>query len=234
LIFGLIFGMCAGLINSFFINKLGFMSFITTLGMSSIFSGLGIFISNNNNLPISNQSFWQIGTYNLFNFFPMPFVIMVIFTIIYGFILVKTRFGRSVLMCGGNRAAARLAGLNPQRISTILYMNCGAFAVLAGSVLAARMHHASPSALASSTLDGITASVLGGVSFGGGSGSITGMFIGVLLLTAFNNGLVVINVYSYWQLVSQGAVLIVALCLDFFSTKARTASMKKASMKKIA
>ena len=234
LLSGLMFGAVAGLVSSFFINRLGLMDFITTLSLSFMFNGLATYFSENNNVPIANQFFWQIGSYLLFGFIPMPFVIMLFFMIVYSFILNKTRLGRSILMCGGNSAAARLAGVNPKKIKTILYINCGLFSVLSGSVLAARMHNASPTALSSSTLDAITASVLGGVSFGGGGGSMSGLLIGVILLTLINNGLVVIDIYSYWQLVTQGAVLIVALCIDYLSTRARVSSMKKATMKNAA
>ena len=231
LLLGLLFGICAGAINSFFINKLNFMGFITTLGMASVYSGLALVFTKNNSIPISAQTFWQIGSFAVFGFFPMPFVIMVCLVLIYGFILTKTRFGRSVLMCGGNRAAARLAGLSPKRISTILYMNCGMLSTLAGAVYAARMHAASPSALSTGTIDAITSSVLGGVSFMGGGGSITGMFFGALLLNVFSNGLTVVGMDAYWQLVLQGAVLIVALCVDYYSSKAKAASLKKASIR---
>ena len=232
-ILGLVFGMCAGLINSFFINKLNFTAFIATLGMGSVYTGLGLVITKNTNMPISNQAFWQMGSYSLFDFFPMPFVIMVFVMIIYGFILAKTRFGRSVLMCGGNRAAARLAGLSPKKISTILYMNCGMLSALSGTILAARMHHSSPNAMTSASLDAITAAVLGGVSFMGGSGSIAGVFFGALLLNVFSNGLTVLNLASYLQLVSQGVILIIALSVDFYTTRARETSLKKASMKNV-
>ena len=232
LLIGLLFGMCAGLINSFFINVLNFPGFITTLALASMYGGVGLVITNGANIGINAMPFLSIGTGALFNFIPIPFVIMACITIIYGIILNKTRFGRSILMCGGNRAAARLAGLNPKKINTILYMNSGMLSALAGCVLAARMHFASPSALGSSTLDAITAAVLGGVSFLGGGGSISGIFLGIFLLTSFNNGLVVIDLDAYWQLVSQGAVLIIALGVDFFSTKARATAIKKASVKK--
>ena len=133
-------------------------------------------------------------------------------------------------MCGGNRSAARLAGLNPKKTTTILYMNIGMLSVFAGTLLASRMHSASHEALSSSAIDAITAAVLGGVSFMGGSGSILGLFLGALLLNAFSNGLVVIGMTPYWALVMQGMVLIIALSLDYYSTKARDASLKKARL----
>lgn len=234
IVVGVVFGTCTGLLNSFFINKLNFMGFISTLGMASVYTGLGLVISSNTNVPVSDESFLVLGTTSLFGFLPTPFIIMLCLLIIYGFILNKTRFGRSILMCGGNRTAARLAGLNPKRISTILYINCGILATIAGSVLAARMRSASPSALSSGALDAITASVLGGVSFMGGGGSMAGVFFGLLLLCMFNNGLLVIELSAYWQIVAQGMLLIIALCVDFYSAKARAVSLRKASMRKTA
>ena len=234
LLIGLLFGILTGAINSFFVNKLNFMGFISTLGMGSVYTGIVLVITMNSNVPISNQLFWQLGSYLVLGFFPAPFIIMLCLVVIYGVILAKTRFGRSVLMCGGNRSAARLAGLSPKRISTILYMNCGVLSTLAGAVLAARMHAASPNAMSSGSLDAITSAVLGGVSFMGGSGSITGMFFGALLLSAFRNGLVVIGMDAYWQLVLQGVVLIIALCVDYYSTRSRAIALKRVGAKKAA
>ena len=134
-------------------------------------------------------------------------------------------------MCGGNHSAARLAGLNPSKTATILYMNSGMLSTIAGALLASRMHSASHEALSSSAIDAITAAVLGGVSFMGGSGSISGLFFGTLLLNVFSNGLVVIGMTAYWQLVLQGLVLIIALSLDYYSTKARDASLNRARIK---
>ena len=234
ILLGLVFGMCAGLINSFFVNKLNFLGFIATLGMASVYTGFSLIVTMSVPVPISDQSFWGLAEYAVFGFIPMSFAIMICIMIIYGFILNKTRFGRSILMCGGNRSAARLAGLNPKKTTTILYMNSGMLSTIAGSLLASRMHSASHEALSSSAIDAITAAVLGGVSFIGGSGSISGLFFGTLLLNAFSNGLVVIGMTAYWQLVLQGMVLIIALCVDYYSTKARNASLKKARIKQSA
>ena len=111
-------------------------------------------------------------------------------------------------------------------------MNYGMLSVVAASMLAARMHNASPSALSTGALSAITAAVLGGVSFMGGGGSIAGLFWGLFLLNTFTNGIIVIDLQAYWQVVAQGGLLIIALCVDFFSIKARNSAMKRASMKK--
>jgi ribose/xylose/arabinose/galactoside ABC-type transport system permease subunit len=226
LIIGLAFGCVIGLINAFFVNVLNFMPFISTLAFMYVFQGVGNAITNAQNIAVNDKGFWAFGSTNVFGILPVPFLVMCALFLIYGFILANTRFGRRMYMCGGNRMAARLAGINPKRIGTILYMNNSAIAVLAGSMMAARMHMASPSAVLGTELTGITAAVLGGVSFMGGGGGMGGAFIGLLLLNTFTNGLQVIGLDSYWQIVAQGILLIGALMLDFFRERARIRALK--------
>ncbi len=227
LILTLIFGSVCGLISALFINKLGFMNFIATLGLMSVYQGFVITITQSKNIQIPSEGFWVIGSTTLWNVIPLPFIIMLVLMIVYSVVLSSTNFGRSVYMCGGNRRAARLCGINPKRISTILYINNGALAALAGVVLAARMHTASPAAGGSGALDAITAAVLGGVSFMGGAGGMSGCFIGILLLNSFNAGLTAVGFPSYWQIVARGSLLVLALCLDFFSTRARNRALER-------
>lgn len=222
----LLFGAFMGAINAFFVNVLGFASFIVTISMSSIYTGIINVITNVQNVPVGNQSFWNLGSIVIFGVLPMPFLIMLALVIIYGFIMTYTGFGRSCYMCGGNPTAARLSGLNPKKTTTILYINNGMLAAVAGLVLASRMHAASPTAASSGALDAITAAVLGGVSFMGGAGGMGGLFIGLLLLNTFNAGLGTVNIPSYWQIVAQGVLLIIALWVDFLNKKSREKMMK--------
>ncbi|MDR3277894.1 MAG: ABC transporter permease [Oscillospiraceae bacterium] len=226
MLFAVISGGVMGCLNAFLINRLNFMGFIATIGTTSIFSGVANVITNGQNVSVSNEAFWRIGSTTIFVILPLPFVIMIVLIAVYGFILTFTRFGRSCYICGGNLLAARLSGLNPKKISSLLYINSGALAALGGSVLAARMRSAAPGAAATGALDAITAAVLGGVSFAGGAGGMGGCIIGLFLLTAFNNGLVVVGLQSYWQIVAQGVLLIIALCLDFINEKARVRALK--------
>jgi ribose transport system permease protein len=221
-------GCAIGAFNAFLINVLNFMGFIATIGVSSMLQGLINIITKARNISISNRGFWSIGTIAVARVFTLPFLIMVALVVIYGVILARTRFGRTIYMCGGNRWAARLSGLNPKKITTVLYINCGALASLGGAILAARMHSGSPKAVLGSELDAITAAVLGGVSFMGGAGNMGGCFIGLLLLCSFNNGLTSANLESYWTIVAQGALLIAALVVDYFNGRARTREMKAA------
>ncbi|MDR1205106.1 MAG: ABC transporter permease [Peptococcaceae bacterium] len=222
-----LFGALCGLINAFFINKLGFMSFIATLGMMSVYQGLVTVITQSKNIQIPEQGFWVIGSISLWNVVPLAFIIMLVLMIAYSVVLSNTNFGRSVYMCGGNRHAARLCGINPKKISTILYVNNGVLAAIAGVVLTSRMHTASPAAGSSGAIDAITAAVLGGVSFLGGAGGMSGCFIGILLLNVFNAGLTAVGFPSYWQIVARGGLLVLALCLDFIGARSRRLALER-------
>jgi ribose transport system permease protein len=225
LIITLLFGCVVGLLNAFLANGLNFMSFISTLALSQAFGGLGLVLTNAQNIAISNRSFWDLGSINVLYVFPLPFFIAVVLLIVYGFILSSTRFGRRMYMAGGNRNAARLAGINPKKITSILFVNNSAIACLAGALMAARMHMGSPQPI-TADLDAITAAVLGGISFMGGGGGMSGVFIGLLLLNSFKNGLVVVGLDSYYQVVASGVLLIAALTLDFFREKSRIKALK--------
>lgn len=221
-----LFGCVTGLLISFFVCVLNFISFITTLAFTTALTGLGLVITNAENFTIDNQGFWALGTINVFGIIPLSFFIMLLLYIIYGLILRYTKFGRSIYMCGGNAGAARLAGINPRKVHTILFVNNSAIACLAGSLLASRMHQASPSGVIGTELTAITSSVLGGVSFMGGSGTMGGAFIGLMLLNVFTNGLVIAGLSSYWRIVAQGVLLIAALILDFYREEARLRALR--------
>jgi ribose transport system permease protein len=227
LVLTLAFGALCGLVNAFFINKLGFMSFIATLGMMSVYQGMVTVVTQSKNVQIPEQGFWIIGSTSLWDVVPLAFIIMLVLMIAYSVVLSNTSFGRSVYMCGGNRNAARLCGINPKKISVILYVNNGVLAAIAGVVLASRMHTASPAAGNSGAIDAITAAVLGGVSFLGGAGGMSGCFIGILLLNVFNAGLTAVGFPSYWQIVARGGLLILALCLDFLGARSRRLALER-------
>jgi ribose transport system permease protein len=224
----LIMGGCFGLINSFLANVMNFMPFIATIAMASVWQGIGAIITGNTTVMITDQSFWAIGAANLW-IFPLPFVIMVVLLAIYGWIISSTKFGRQLLLCGGNRNAARLAGINYKKITTVMYVNNGVIASLGGMILASRMHNGAVGNVVGSEMDGMVAAIIGGVSFlGGGSSGMGVLFIGILMLTCFKSGLYIINLNAYWMVCANGALLIIALIVDYAREKARLRSLKAA------
>ena len=207
-----------GLANSCLVNIFGLQPFIATLAMSQVCEGVAYLICSGKSVPVNDMVFNEIGTTRVLGI-PLPAIIMVILFIIFGLVLSKTVFGRSVYMIGGNPEAARLAGLNPKKISTILYVIAAMIAAFAGVMMTTRMHSGQPAGGAGSEFDAITAAILGGVAFSGGKGNLAGCFIGLLIMQCFNNGLTVINVSSFWQTVAKGLLLIAALIFDYFRRK---------------
>ena len=214
------FGALAGLINSLLVNVLNLMSFIASIGMASVYTGIAAYITGAKGVGLSG-AFLKLGTSALFNVIPTPFFVMLVFMAIYAFALKHTNIGRTIYMVGGNRTAARLAGINPKKVTTIMFINNGIIASIAGVLLASRMHTAQVSAAATGALDAITAAVLGGVSFTGGVGGMGGCLVGLILINTFVNGLISIGLSTYWQLVAQGILLVIALSFDYFNERAR-------------
>ena len=229
-IFALLYGVIAGLVTSLLCNVFSFVSFIATIAMQSVYRGAGLVITNSQNIPVSDQTFWAIGSSSYLGV-PVPFLIMLALFLIYGFILTYTRFGRRVYMCGGNPNAARLAGINSKKIHTVLFVNCAAISSLGGIILTARMHAASPNAVFGTEFDAITGAVLGGIAFTGGKGGMFGCFLGILLLSCFNNGMVGIGLKSYWSIVARGALLVIALAIDYFRESSRQKALKAAKLR---
>jgi ribose transport system permease protein len=150
---------------------------------------------------------------------PVPVIIMIICLIITSFILNKTKFGRHVYAVGGNREAARFSGIRISKIEMIVYTISGLLAGLSGVILAARMSSAQPTSGSGFELDAIAAVVLGGTSFSGGVGKIGGVFIGALIIGILNNGLNLLHVSSYWQMIIKGLVIVSAVYVDSLKKK---------------
>ena len=124
-------------------------------------------------------------------------------------------------MVGGNANAARLAGINAQKVRMKIYMAASALAALGGILQAGRMSSGQPTAAEGLEFDAVTAVVLGGVAMSGGVGTLGGAVIGLIIMQSFNNGLMMLNVPSFWQTVSRGLLLIAALSFDFIRNRKR-------------
>ena len=224
----LVAGALVGVFNAFMVNRIKLEAFIATLVTQSIIRGFAYILCNGKPVAISNKVFIQIGKERLLDI-PVSVWIMVVALVIFGFILAKTRFGRSIYAIGGNKDAARLAGLNPRRIVLITFVMMGVLCALGGIVFAARMNSGQPAANVNLEFDAITAVILGGVSFTGGVGNMGGTIIGVFLIQAFNTGLTMVNVPSFWQYVAKGALLLFALTSDFIRKQNRERQLLEAS-----
>jgi ribose/xylose/arabinose/galactoside ABC-type transport system permease subunit len=220
-------GIGFGFVSATLIVKLNIQPFIATLAMASVAEGLTYVFGKASAVDVKDPVITFIGTHRFADgLIPFSVIISLALLLVYGLIMSKTEFGRIVYMCGCNREAARLAGLKPKKICYILFANMGFLSALSGVILAARMKSATVTGISGSQFAGITAAILGGVSFGGGSGGILGAFIGLLLLNCFNNGMTVMGVDPYWQTVASGALLIIALLFDFVSMLRKEKNLK--------
>lgn len=155
----------------------------------------------------------------------LPIIIFLVLFLIFAIILERTRFGRSIYMVGGNKNAARLAGIQSDKVITKLFVLSGVLASLGGIILAARMNSDQPSASEGLEFGAVTGCVLGGFAMSGGIGSMTGAFIGLMIMQGFGNGLSVLGVQSFWQKVAKGLLLIAALAFDLWRKKKREKDM---------
>lgn len=211
----LVLGAFIGVFNAFFVTELKISPFIVTLAAQEIIRGFCYIISNGESILISNPFFLSLGTAKLLGI-PFPIFFMVLIFIIFYIVLTRMRFGRNVYTVGGNPVGARLAGISTKGTTYALFVIMSVLASLGGAILAARMNTGQPQACQGLEFDGITAAILGGVAMSGGFGSLSGTFIGLLILQSFNVGLTIVNVQSFWQYVAKGALLLLALSFDYF------------------
>ena len=203
---GLLVGTAAGFISGFIV------AYVYTGGQST---------------RITNKLFIEIGTGYLFNVIPLPVVYMVVLIILFSFILSKTKFGTYIYAIGGNREAARLSGVPIKKIEIIVFTISGLLSAFAGLVLCSRMYSGQPSVGSGYELDAIAACVLGGTSMTGGKGRISGTVFGAMVIGIISNGLNLIGVSSYWQLIIKGLIIACAVLLDGQKGKLELLKKKK-------
>lgn len=211
---GLLTGLFCGFFNGILITRLKINPLITTLATMSIFRGTAMLLVNGLAVIIANQNFKILGRKYLFDVLPFSVLITFFLFIFVGFLLYYTPFGRKIYSIGGNSQASRLAGINVDNIRLSVYTINGLLGGLSGVILASQTGAALPTSGTGAELDVIGAVILGGVSLGGGKGRIYGAFFGVLILATLQNGLTLMNVSSFWQLVAKGFVLLFAVVLD--------------------
>jgi L-arabinose transport system permease protein len=210
---GLIAGSIVGLVNGVVIAKFHINALITTLATMQIVRGMGYIVSGGSAVGVREQAFFTLGTSSLAGV-PTPVWLMLACFLFFGILLETTRFGRDTLAIGGNKEAARLAGVAVDRVKIIIFTIQGLMAGFAGIVLASRMTSGQPTTSQGFALEVISACVLGGVSLTGGVGNMTGTVVGVMIMGIVQNAMSLQNVGSFWQYVTRGAILLAAVLFD--------------------
>lgn len=210
---GLSSGVLVGLINGVVVTRLGINPLITTLASFSIVRGAALALTGGQLNQLNNAEFQFLGRGELGGI-PFSLWLMLGGYVLFYVVLSATPIGRALYAIGGNPIAARLAGIRVRLYSLVAYILCGFLAALGGMVLASQLAAGTPQAATGLEFTVIAAVILGGTSLSGGKGSLVGTLLGVLILRTLDNGLVLVNVSSYWQEVARGVVLLLTVGFD--------------------
>jgi ribose transport system permease protein len=215
ILIGCILGGLMGTVNGLLITKGKMAPFIATLATMTIFRGLTLVYTGGNPITgLGDNYLFQLFGRGYFLGIPVPAITMILTFVILFIILHKTPFGRKTYAIGGNEKAALISGIKVPKIKVMIYSLSGMLAALAGAILTSRLNSAQPTAGTSYELDAIAAVVLGGTSLSGGKGRIFGTLIGALIIGTLNNGLNLLGVSSFYQMVVKGIVILIAVLLD--------------------
>lgn len=206
-------GVATGLCNGALVTKLGLNSLIATLATMAIYRGIIMVATDAISQIVSVEGFSEIGAGSLLGI-PIPVIIAAVLIAVFHFVLNSSKFGRYIYAVGGNKESAKLAGLNVSKIKMQVYIIGNVLFALSAVILTSRLDSGQPNAGVGMEMNVIAAVILGGVSLNGGTGTLLGAILGVVILGVIQNGLVLLNVNSFWQDIVRGIVIILAVYLD--------------------
>ncbi len=217
----IIIGALIGVVNGLIITRFNVAPFIATLGMMYVARGFAMLRSNGATFPnlVGKQSLGNTGFEFLgsdVNGIPVAAVILVIVAIIAALVLKKTPTGWHILSIGGNEKAAKLSGIKVNKVKILVYVVSGACAAIVGLITASQLVAAHPASGETWEMNAIAAAVLGGTSMAGGIGTIGGTIVGAFVIGVLNDGMIMMGVSEFWQMVIKGVVIVVAVIVDQF------------------
>ena len=219
LLIGLLFGCAAGCINGLLVTKLKLQPFIATLGTLDIFRGIAYVVTDG--VPVTGvpDSYRDIFNTRLSNGIYVYVFVFLAVAVVLGIALSKTKLGNYLYAVGGNEEAARLSGVNIDKVKIKAYMICGFCAALAGAVSLSNLGSGNPTAGNGYELDAIAACAIGGSRMAGGKGSILGTVFGALLLAALRVGMIILNINTFYQYIVTGAIIVIAAFFEVIQVK---------------
>jgi len=230
-IVALLVSASVGWLNGIMVTRLGVAPFIATLGTLYIARGAALLLSNGRTFPDlagtaarGNTGFTAIGQSFILRV-PTPVWMMVVIAAATAFVAIRTPFGRHVYAVGGNERAARLAGIRVERVIVWTYIFSALCAGLVGMIIASQLEAAHPATGESFELNAIAAVVLGGTSLMGGRGTVGGSLIGACVIGVLADGLVMMGVSEFWQMVIKGLVIVGAVTVDQMQMKVQARIM---------
>ncbi len=218
IVIGILLGLLLGCLNGLVVTKLHINSFVATLATGLIIRGIAYVMTNGLLIEILDPKFEVLGR-GLFLGVKLPIYMFFGFAILVWFLLSRTTFGRYVYAIGGNEEAARLSGVHTDLIRILTFAISGLGAGLAGVIAASRIATGQAGVGDPVTLSAIAAVVIGGTSILGGEGAIWRTIFGVLLLQLISNGMNILDIPPFYQLIVQGVIILFAVTLDAFRSR---------------
>lgn len=209
---GLLVGVLCGFINGFVSAKLNIPPFIATLAMMNVAEGTALVYCGGRQINGLPDGFKFIGRGYLLGI-PVAVWIMLVVIIVWQTILSRTTYGRKMIAIGGNQDVARLSGIRVTPVKISVYMISGLMAAMTGLIYTARLASSQPTLGNGLEMNAIAAAVLGGTSLSGGRGSVAGTIIGAFFLATMSNGLNLLGVSSFWQMIIKGCIIVVAVLM---------------------
>ena len=210
---GLLVGLLCGAFNGALIAYGGLQPFIVTLGTLSLFRALALIYTGGNPILGVPNTFRRLFASEI-GIFPVPVVVVAVLVVVGSVLLARTPLGEYIFAVGGNEEAARISGVPIASTKIAAYAMSGFLAALAAIILIARLGAAEPTLGNLWELEAIAASAIGGASLMGGKGSILGTILGAIVLGAMRNGLTLLNVQAFYQLLATGIIIILAMLVD--------------------
>lgn len=214
----ILIGLAMGAVTGIIISKFKVPAFLAGLGLQMILYGGNLLLlkkAPNNSQPLAGykDTFLKFGTGSIFGVSYLIIAAMLVMVFVY-ILLNMTTLGKNIYATGGNREAAKVAGINVFKVDMFVYMLSGALAAFAGCMIAARTGSATATYAEGYEMDAIASCIIGGASFAGGIGNVPGAFLGVIIFSVINYGLTFVGLSSYWQYIVKGLIIVVAVALD--------------------
>jgi ribose/xylose/arabinose/galactoside ABC-type transport system permease subunit len=217
---GLLTGAIVGAVNGTIVAFVGVTPFIVTLGMLGVARGAVLVLKHGDSVREISRDFIAAGNGSLLGI-SVPVLILLVIAVACYLILSRSVFGRQVFAIGGNEKAAALSGINTRMVKFLTYVVSGVLSAVTGILFVARFQSAQADAGKGMELDAIAAAVIGGTSLMGGEGSVAGVLLGAIIMGVIRNGLVLMQVSSYWQELIIGTIIVLAAILDVIRSRKR-------------
>jgi erythritol transport system permease protein len=221
----LLVGILIGAINGLLVTRFNVAPFIATLGTLYVARGAAMLLSGGETFPnlvgrpeYGNQGFPILGAGTILGI-PLSIWLLVVIALAAAYLAARTPLGRQIYAVGGNERAAALSGVYVSRIKLVVFILSGALASLAGLIVTSQLVASHPASGETFEMNAIAAAVLGGTSLAGGRGTIGGTIIGAFVIGVLGDGLVMMGVSEFWQMVIKGVVIIAAVVLDQMQRK---------------